>query len=82
MLGGEWLSIYGPDTSRAFGHLGLTNVFTWADPERHVAAALMTSGKPFVYPEIYHLYDVLRAIGQVCSRTRPEQAAGRQVSAA
>jgi len=68
MLGGQWLSLYGPDTSRAFGHLGFTNIVCWADPERQVAAALMTSGKPFVYPELYHLFDVARQIGLACPK--------------
>ena len=44
------LSLYGPDTEAAFGHLGFTNIISWADPERQIAGALMTSGKPLVYP--------------------------------
>jgi CubicO group peptidase (beta-lactamase class C family) len=68
MLGAQWFSLYGPDTRYAFGHLGFTNVVAWADPERQVAAALMTSGKPLVYPEMYHLYDVLRQIGAACAK--------------
>ena len=72
MLGTQWLSLYGPDTLHAFGHLGFTNVICWADPERDIAAALMTSGKPFVYPELYYLFDVLRQIGLAC----PKVAAG------
>ena len=28
------LSLYGPDTEQAFGHLGFTNILGWADPER------------------------------------------------
>ena len=68
MLGAEWVSPYGPDTSEAFGHLGFTNVVCWADPEREVAAALMTSGKPFIYPELYYLFEVLRQIGLACPK--------------
>jgi CubicO group peptidase (beta-lactamase class C family) len=68
MLGGEWLSLYGPDTGRAFGHLGFTNIVSWADPERQVAAALLTSGKPLLYPELYFLFDVLRQIGLACPK--------------
>jgi len=68
MLGGDWLSLFGPDTRRAFGHLGLTNIVSWADPERRVAAAVLTSGKPLVYPELYHLFDVLRQIGIACPK--------------
>ncbi len=70
MLGGQWLSPYGPDTQYAFGHIGFTNVLTWADPERQVAAALLTSGKPLVYPELYYLWDVTRQIGLACPKER------------
>ncbi|MCW5892741.1 MAG: beta-lactamase family protein [bacterium] len=66
MLGAEWFSLYGPDTQHAFGHLGFTNVVCWADPERELAVALLTSGKPFVYPELWYLWDVLRQIGRAC----------------
>ena len=70
MLGDRWFSVYGPDTPYAFGHIGFTNVFGWADPERDVAAALLTSGKPTIYPQILDLYDVLRQIGLACPRIR------------
>jgi len=66
MLGGQWLSLYGPRTQHAFGHLGLTNIISWADPERAVAATIMTSGKPLLYPQIYYLFDVLRQVGRAC----------------
>ncbi len=70
MLGAEWFSLYGPDTLHAYGHIGFTNIVCWADPERQVAASLMTSGKPFVYPELYYLFDVLRQIGSACPKGR------------
>jgi len=73
MLGAEWLSLYGPDTPYAFGHLGFTNVISWADPERELAAALLTSGKPLIYPELYFAWDALRQIGLAC-RKRPRAA--------
>jgi CubicO group peptidase (beta-lactamase class C family) len=71
MLGADWLSPYGPDTRYAFGHIGFTNIVAWADPERQVAAALMTSGKPLVYPELYWVFDILRQIGLACGKSRP-----------
>jgi len=70
MLGAEWFSLYGPYTPRAFGHIGFTNIVCWADPERSLAAALMTSGKPIVYPELYWLWEILRRIGAACPRER------------
>jgi len=69
MLGARWLSLYGPDTARAFGHLGFTNITTWADPRRRVAAAVLTSGKPFIYPAIYDWWDIARQIGRACRAT-------------
>jgi CubicO group peptidase (beta-lactamase class C family) len=69
MLGGQWLSLYGPDTEHVFGHLGFTNIVGWADPERQVAGALMTSGKPVLYPQIYYLFDIMRQIGRACPKT-------------
>jgi CubicO group peptidase (beta-lactamase class C family) len=68
MLGGRYLSFFGPDTRHAFGHLGFTNVVSWADPERQVAAALLTSGKPLFHPALYHAWDLLRQIGNGCPK--------------
>jgi len=63
MLGAERLSLYGPDTELAFGHLGFTNIIGWADPERALAGGLITSGKPVVYPELVDLWRLMRTIG-------------------
>jgi CubicO group peptidase (beta-lactamase class C family) len=68
MLGAELVSLYGPDTPYAFGHLGFTNIISWADPERQVAAALLTSGKPLIYPELFWAWDAMRQIGLACPR--------------
>ncbi len=68
VLGGDFLSLYGPRTPRAFGHLGFTNIIAWADPEREVAACLMTSGKPFATPRLWRLFDVVRRIAALCPR--------------
>jgi CubicO group peptidase (beta-lactamase class C family) len=81
MLGGKWLSLYGPDTQYTFGHLGFTNIISWADPERQVAAALITSGKPLVYPEMYYLYDAVRQIGIACPKEKQRQVAAAKPTA-
>jgi len=70
MLGGKWFSLYGPDTQYAFGHLGFTNIVSWADPERQVAAAILTSGKPLVYPALYHAFNITRQIGLACPKKK------------
>jgi CubicO group peptidase (beta-lactamase class C family) len=64
ILGGERVSLYGPGTPHAFGHLGFTNVVCWADPERDIAACLMTSGKPFFSPGVLRVYGVVREIAR------------------
>lgn len=48
MLGNEQASLYGWDHPRAFGHVGMSNLFTWADPDRDLAVALLTTGKPML----------------------------------
>jgi CubicO group peptidase (beta-lactamase class C family) len=77
MLGGHTLSLYGPNTAAAFGHIGFTNIVTWADPDRQVSGALMTSGKPIIYPEIYYLHDLMWTIGTVCTKTSRRQERSR-----
>jgi CubicO group peptidase (beta-lactamase class C family) len=64
MLGARALSLFGPDTDEAFGHLGFTNVLGWADPERALSVGLMTSGKPMLHPALGDLWLLTRAIGQ------------------
>jgi CubicO group peptidase (beta-lactamase class C family) len=63
MLGAELLSLYGPDTELAFGHLGFTNVMGWADPERAISVGLVTSGKPIVHHGLPLLWQLTRRIG-------------------
>jgi CubicO group peptidase (beta-lactamase class C family) len=62
MLGAKVISLFGLDTDLAFGHLGLINIMAWADPERGVSAALITSGKPILYPEVARFYGVMQAV--------------------
>ena len=69
MLGGDLLSLFGPGTRHAFGHLGFTNIIAWADPDRALSAALLTSGKPFLDVEVARLVQLLMTIGRECPRT-------------
>jgi CubicO group peptidase (beta-lactamase class C family) len=62
MLGARVLSLYGLDTQHAFGHLGFTNMLAWADPERAISVAVLNSGKPIVYPEIYRFLGTMQNI--------------------
>jgi CubicO group peptidase (beta-lactamase class C family) len=62
MLGGKLASLYGLRTQRAFGHVGFTNVFVYADPSRDLAVALMTSGKPALSPGIVRTLSIMQTI--------------------
>jgi CubicO group peptidase (beta-lactamase class C family) len=62
MLGAKVLSPFGRDTDQAFGHLGLINIMGWADPERGLSAALITSGKPMLYPELPRFFGVMQTV--------------------
>jgi CubicO group peptidase (beta-lactamase class C family) len=62
MLGAQLLSMYGRDTQHAFGHLGFTNMLGWADPERAISVAMMSNGKPGLYPEMARFYLLMQRI--------------------
>lgn len=46
MLGSRRFGPFGRDAPGAFGHTGLVDIAVWADPERGLAAAVVSSGKP------------------------------------
>jgi hypothetical protein len=62
--------------SAYFANINRGKESSWADPERDVAAALLTSGKPTIYPQILDLYDVLRQIGLACPKIRDGSRSG------
>jgi len=62
MLGARLISLFGRDTRSAFGHLGFTNILAWADPERATSVAVVTSGKPVVYPEMAGFLGLMQRI--------------------
>ncbi|MET0897189.1 MAG: lipase LipE [Mycobacterium sp.] len=51
MLGSQRFGPFGLHAPQAFGHTGLTDIAVWADPERALAAAVISSGKPSGHPE-------------------------------
>jgi CubicO group peptidase (beta-lactamase class C family) len=69
MLGGKHFSLYGPNARCAYGHLGFTNVVTWADPERELSVALMTSGKPLISGRALFWLNVIHQIATHTPRT-------------
>ncbi|MGV1087388.1 MAG: lipase LipE [Mycobacterium sp.] len=62
MLGSKRFGPFGRNAPAAFGHTGLTNVAIWADPERRLAAGLVSSGKPGGHPEAHRYTELLDRI--------------------
>ena len=62
MRGGRFASLFGPGTQDAFGHVGFTNVFVYADPSRDLAVALLTSGKPVLSPGVLRTLGILQTV--------------------
>ncbi len=72
MLGAARISLFGTDTQHAFGHLGFTNILSWADPERATAVAVITNGKPIVYPEMTRFLGLMQRITNETPKADPE----------
>lgn len=68
MLGSKWVSFWGHDTPRAFGHVGFTSVSVYADPDRDISVALMTTGKPMISLGQLTWLNVPRTIARVTTR--------------
>jgi CubicO group peptidase (beta-lactamase class C family) len=65
MLGNSGVGPFGRDNEHAFGHIGLSNVFCWADPERDISVALLNTGKPVATPHVVPLWSFLTGISEV-----------------
>ncbi len=73
MLGTDTISLYGWNHPRAFGHLGLANSFTWADPDRELVVALLTTGKAVLGTHVPALLQLVTEI----HRAFPARSAAR-----
>lgn len=62
MLGSKRFGPFGRNAPAAFGHTGLTNIAIWADPQRRLSAAVVSSGKPGSHPEAGRYTDLLNRI--------------------
>lgn len=70
ILGGTPLGMYGPFTPKAYGHLGFSNIFCWADPERDITVSLLTTGKALLGPHLLPLARLLSCISRYCKKTK------------
>jgi CubicO group peptidase (beta-lactamase class C family) len=68
MLGSETISLFGWNHPRAFGHLGLANSFTWADPDRDLVVALLTTGKAVLGTHVPALLQLITEIHRTFPR--------------
>jgi CubicO group peptidase (beta-lactamase class C family) len=66
MLGDNPVGLYGPMTRRAFGHLGFSNIFCWADPDRDTAVSILTTGKPLLGPHLAAMGKLLLKLSTQC----------------
>lgn len=62
MMGGRRFSLFGLDTTGAFGHLGLSNVVVFADPARELVVSFLNTGKPLMDLGMVLWYGVLQRI--------------------
>lgn len=69
MLGGNPIGLWGKNSAHAFGHIGFTNNFCWADRQRDIAVSLLTTGKPLAGPHLAALCRLIANIGQFCRPT-------------
>ena len=74
MMGGGFLSLYGRDCNFAYGHLGLSNIICWADPERDIAVSILNSGKPILGPHIPSFIGLQNVIAEQCPKVRDMEA--------
>lgn len=65
MLGTNPVSLFGPMTGSAYGHLGFINIFCWADPSRELSVALLSTGKSLVGTHLAGLARTLWALNRV-----------------
>jgi len=80
MLGASPWGLYGPDTSKAFGHLGFANIVAWADRERDISVALLNTGKLVAGVHMPWLLALLGAISRHCPKLS-EQAQDKRLAA-
>ena len=66
MLGANPIGMYGPQTGQAFGHLGLSNIFCWADPQRDISVSILNTGKSIVGTHLPALIRLLFSISRAC----------------
>ena len=65
MLGDEPFGLWGTHSRAAFGHVGLINKFAWADPQRQLSAAILTSGILLLAHHLVPFAKLLRSVASL-----------------
>lgn len=65
MMGEPRVSLYGPGTAGAFGHLGFSTVVVYADPARDLCVSFLNSGKPMLAPGMLRWLWILQRIAML-----------------
>jgi CubicO group peptidase (beta-lactamase class C family) len=65
MLGGSPIGMYGLNTHEAYGHLGFSNIFCWADPTRDISVAFLSTGKPILGNHVLALPKLMHTISSI-----------------
>lgn len=70
MLGANPVGLFGPMTGHAFGHIGFSNIFCWADPQRDISVSILNTGKSVVGTHLPALGNLLYQISANCDKLR------------
>lgn len=64
MLGNRGMGMFGPGAPNSFGHLGFISIYCWADPDRALSGALLTTGKGVIGPHLPALLNLQYTINR------------------
>ena len=67
MRGNPGMSVFGPGASRAYGHLGFITILCWADPQRDLSGAILTTGKGLIGTHMPKILRLQQVINQRCA---------------
>ncbi len=70
MLGASPVGLFGPMTGHAFGHIGFSNIFCWADPQRDISVSILSTGKSVLGTHLPALGNLLYQISSNCDKLR------------
>ncbi|MCG8671662.1 MAG: beta-lactamase family protein [Pseudomonadales bacterium] len=70
MLGRSRFSLYGGNTPKAFGHMGMVNISGYADPERSISVGILNNGKPGITIGMVKFYNIMNTIANTIPKVK------------